>query len=162
MNNVQGQVHRQAGMGSTKPTSRRSFLDYLLGTSIVATLAAILYPILRFMSPPQIIEASQNSVVAGQVNELAKNSGKIFKFGSEPGILIHTDTGELTACSAICTHLSCIYSTGLISSTSGVRATTGITQCTARTSAARHHAPSKNTKSTLAATKLSSANHEQL
>ena len=49
------------------------------------TLGAILYPILRFMSPPQIIEATQNSVVAGKVNELANNSGKIFKFGSKPG-----------------------------------------------------------------------------
>jgi Rieske Fe-S protein len=93
--------------GSASP-SRRSFLDYLLGTSTIATLGAILYPILRFMSPPQIIEATQNSVVAGKVNELANNSGKIFKFGSEPGILVRTDSGELTACSAICTHLSCI------------------------------------------------------
>ena len=97
-------------VGSTGPTppSRRSFLDYLLGTSVIATLGAILYPILRFMSPPRIIEASQNSVVAGKVNELANNSGKIFKFGSEPGIIVRTDSGELKACSAICTHLSCI------------------------------------------------------
>lgn len=93
--------------GSASP-SRRSFLDYLLGTSVIATLGAILYPILKFMSPPRTIESSQNSVVAGKVNELAKNSGKIFKFGSEPGIIVHTDSGGLKACSAICTHLSCI------------------------------------------------------
>lgn len=96
------------GSSGSDPPSRRSFLDYLLGTSVIVTLGAILYPILKFMSPPQIIEATQNSVVAGKVNELAKNSGKIFKFGSKPGILVLTDSGELKACSATCTHLACI------------------------------------------------------
>lgn len=93
--------------GSTSP-SRRSFLDYLLGTSAIATLGAILYPILRFMSPPQIIESTESSVVAAKLSEVPINSGKIFKFGSKPGILIRTDTGELKACSAVCTHLDCI------------------------------------------------------
>ena len=32
--------------------SRRRFLDYLLGTSAAATLGAIIYPIIRFISPP--------------------------------------------------------------------------------------------------------------
>ena len=92
------------------PTSlrRRSFLDYLLGTSAVATLGAIIYPILRFMQPPQIVESAENSVVAAKVNEVAKNSGKIFKFGNKPGILVHTDAGEFKAFSAVCTHLECI------------------------------------------------------
>lgn len=87
---------------------RRRFLDYMLGTSVVATLAAIFYPILRFMTPPQIIESTQNSVIAGKVNELAVNSGKIFQFGNKPGLLVHTPAGELKAFSAACTHLDCI------------------------------------------------------
>jgi Rieske Fe-S protein len=88
--------------------SRRRFLDYLLGTSAVATLGAIFYPIFKFMSPPPIIEAMQNSVEAGKLSELPVNSGKIFKFGSKPGILVRTDAGELKAFSAVCTHLDCI------------------------------------------------------
>lgn len=109
MKNVDLEKSAQSfGSSGSAPPSRRSFLDYLLGTSMIATLGAILYPILRFMSPPQIIESSQNSVVAGKVNELAKNSGKIFKFGSKPGIIVRTESGELKACSAVCTHLECI------------------------------------------------------
>jgi Rieske Fe-S protein len=88
--------------------SRRRFLDYLLGTSAVATLGAIVYPIIRFMSPPKIIESTENSVVAAKVNEVPVNSGKIFKFGSKPGIVVRTDSGELKAFSAVCTHLDCI------------------------------------------------------
>lgn len=91
-----------------KLRSRRQFLDYLLGTTAFATLSAILYPIFKFMIPPQIVEAQQNSVVAAKTSELANNSGKIFKFGSKPGIIIRTATGDLKAFSASCTHLDCI------------------------------------------------------
>lgn len=94
----------------TNPASpkRREFLDYLLGTSIGATLLAIFYPIVKFMIPPLVVESAENSVVAGSVNEIAVNTGKIFKFGTKPGILIRTPAGELKAFTAICTHLDCI------------------------------------------------------
>ncbi|HUE82938.1 MAG TPA: Rieske (2Fe-2S) protein [Pyrinomonadaceae bacterium] len=88
--------------------NRRRFLDYLLGTTVVATLGAILYPIFRFMSPPQIVEAMQNSATAGTLKDLPPNSGKIFKFGNQPGLIIRTPSGELKAFSATCTHLDCI------------------------------------------------------
>jgi Rieske Fe-S protein len=93
---------------SPKLPERRRFLDYLLGSSAVATLAAIFYPILKFMVPPQLAEAQQNSVVAGKNADFASNTGKIFKFGSKPGIMIRTESGELKAFSASCTHLDCI------------------------------------------------------
>jgi Rieske Fe-S protein len=54
------------------------------------------------------IEAAQNSVTAGKVSELALNSGKIFKFGNKPGLLIRSASGEFKAFSAVCTHLDCI------------------------------------------------------
>ncbi|HYV24359.1 MAG TPA: Rieske (2Fe-2S) protein [Pyrinomonadaceae bacterium] len=88
--------------------ARRTFLDYLLGTSALATLGAIIYPIFRFMSPPQIVESAENSVVAAKLIEVPPNSGKIFKFGNKPGILVHTASGEFKAFSAVCTHLECI------------------------------------------------------
>jgi cytochrome b6-f complex iron-sulfur subunit len=87
---------------------RREFLDYLLGTSIAATLLAIFYPIIKFMIPPPVVESAENSVVAGSVKEIAVNTGKIFKFGTKPGILVRTPAGELKAFSAVCTHLDCI------------------------------------------------------
>ena len=91
-----------------QPNSRRRFLDYLLGTSALATLGAIIYPIFRFMSPPQVIESAENSVVAAKLSEIPVNSGKIFKFGNKPGILVRSATGDFKAFSAVCTHLECI------------------------------------------------------
>jgi len=94
--------------GEPSIPARRTFLNYLLGTSVVATLGAMLYPIFRYMVPPEIVEAQSNSVLAGKVNDIAANSGKIFKFGSKPGIVIKTATGDIKAFSASCTHLDCI------------------------------------------------------
>jgi nitrite reductase/ring-hydroxylating ferredoxin subunit len=79
--------------------SRRGALNWLLGTSLGATLAAALYPVFRF--------APVNRVLAGKLSELPTNSGKIFRFGSKPGILIRTVTGDVRAFSAVCTHLAC-------------------------------------------------------
>ncbi len=87
--------------------SRRNVLNYLLGTGAVATLAAIVYPIIKFMIPPRVVESSASSVVAAKVSELKPNSGRIFKFGSKPAILIETPAGEYRAFSAVCTHLDC-------------------------------------------------------
>jgi Rieske Fe-S protein len=47
-------------------------------------------------------------VVAAKVGELKPNSGKIFRFGSRPGLLVLTADNEFRAMSATCTHLSCI------------------------------------------------------
>ena len=93
---------------SPKLPERRRFLDYLIGTSVFATLAAIFYPIAKFMVPPEVVEAQANSMVVGKNAEFATNSGKIFKFGSKPGLIIRTETGDLKAFSASCTHLACI------------------------------------------------------
>jgi Rieske Fe-S protein len=103
---------RNAGLGAgadeLKAPSKRRFLNFLLGTGAFATMGAILYPVFKFMVPPQLIEAAQNSVVAAKVSEVAANTGKIFKFGSKPGIIVKTASGELKAFSAVCTHLECI------------------------------------------------------
>lgn len=93
---------------ATVAPSRRTFLDYLVGSSALATLGAIFYPIMKFMTPPHVVESTESSVVAAKLAEVPKNSGKIFKFGNKPGILVRTETGELKAFSATCTHLDCI------------------------------------------------------
>ncbi len=105
--NARDKIARDRNYQAPQPNSRRGFLDYLLGTSAVATLGAIGYPIFRFMSPPQVIESTEGTVVAAKLSEIPINSGKIFKFGNKPGILVRTATGEFKALSAVCTHLEC-------------------------------------------------------
>jgi cytochrome b6-f complex iron-sulfur subunit len=86
---------------------RRRFMQVVLGTGLVASAASFLYPILRYLVPPPAIDLGSNTVIAAKANELKANSAKIFKFGSKPGLLVRTATGEYKAMSATCTHLSC-------------------------------------------------------
>ena len=86
---------------------RRGILNYLLGAGALASLGAIFYPVIRFMIPPKVVESSASSVVACKVSEIKPNEGRIFKFGSKPGLLIELTSGEYRAFSAVCTHLDC-------------------------------------------------------
>ena len=88
--------------------TRKRFIDWLLGTGVGGLLAAVIYPVTRYIIPPEVAESSVNSVtLAFKPTEMANNSGKIFRFGSKPGILVRTESGELRAFSAVCTHLGC-------------------------------------------------------
>ena len=87
--------------------NRRTFVGTLLGGGAAAYLAAVLYPLARFLVPPRLAEATTNSVVAAKVGELRPNTGKIFAFGRQPALLVLTPQGEYRAFSAVCTHLQC-------------------------------------------------------
>jgi Rieske Fe-S protein len=87
--------------------SRRNLLDLLLSGSLLSFAAAVVYPVWRYISPPPASESATTSVVAAKVSDLTRNSGKVFRFGSRPGILIQTTSGEWRAFSAVCTHLQC-------------------------------------------------------
>jgi Rieske Fe-S protein len=86
---------------------RRSFLDAVLGAGFVSTLAAVVYPVWRYLIPPSSGEPATASVVAGPARDIAPGSGRVFKFGTRPALLVRTADGEFRAFSAICTHLDC-------------------------------------------------------
>jgi Rieske Fe-S protein len=92
---------------TAKPT-RRSFVDWVLGTSLGGFVLAVLYPAGRYLVPPEAGESSTSSVTLSiSPDDIAPNEGQIFKFGSRPGIILRTPEGELRAFTAICTHLQC-------------------------------------------------------
>lgn len=86
---------------------RRDLLTWLLGGWLAGVLGSILYPIARYIVPPEVPEAAPPSVVAGKAAALAPNTGKIVPFGKTPVIVVRTAAGELRAFSATCTHLTC-------------------------------------------------------
>ena len=88
--------------------SRRRFINWWLGTTAGAFLASVVYPVTRYLIPPQIAESTAASVTLPvKLDEVKPNTGQIFKFGSRPAILVRTEAGELKAFSAVCTHLNC-------------------------------------------------------
>ena len=95
-------------MEAPKPQgSRRGFLNWFLGTSLGAMCASVLYPVARYISPPDVPEAQTSRVVVGREGTLKPGEGQLFRFGSRPGLLVRTEKGEYRAYSATCTHLNC-------------------------------------------------------
>lgn len=90
----------------SQPTRRR-FLNWFLGTSVGAMCVSIVYPIARYITPPEVPEAETSRAVAAREGELKPNEGKIFRFGGTLGILVHTADNRYRAFSGTCTHLNC-------------------------------------------------------
>ena len=100
-------------METPDPTPRetvqpgRRWVNLLLGSGVVASIISFIYPAMRYIIPPPVAESASRFVVAAKVGELKNNSGKIFKFGSRPALLVRLVDGSYRAFSAVCTHLNC-------------------------------------------------------
>jgi Rieske Fe-S protein len=86
---------------------RRGWVGWLLGGGVAASLASFVYPVLRFVNPPEVSEAPVNEVTAGKITELMVNSARMVRFGSRPVLLIRTSDTEWRAFDGTCTHLNC-------------------------------------------------------
>lgn len=87
--------------------TRRDFLNYILGFGFLGWLIAVLYPIYSYLKPPKAPEVDVSNLKLGKVEDFPKDSGKIFKMGNQPGLLIRLPDGKFRAFDAVCTHLSC-------------------------------------------------------
>jgi Rieske Fe-S protein len=88
---------------------RRNFLNWFLTTSAGAFILSVTYPLSRYLIPPKVEESTAHTVTLSiKPQDMKPNSGQIFRFGSQPAILINTAAAELRAFTAVCTHLACI------------------------------------------------------
>ena len=92
---------------SLEKPARRRFVGFLLGGGLLGSATSFFYPVLRYLVPPPAVDLGGDSVVAAKVGELKPNSGKIFRFGSRPGLLLLAGDGQYRAMAGTCTHLSC-------------------------------------------------------
>ncbi len=90
-----------------KKVSRRDFVSVLLTGSATGLAAAIAYPVVRFVEPPEVAESTTSVVVAATTSELKPNEWKTFPMGSTPGVLVRKADGGYVAFIGVCTHLDC-------------------------------------------------------
>lgn len=88
--------------------TRRSFLDLLLGLGVVAWLATVLYPILRYLKPLSLpgpsgpVRLTRAEVAKVEIDKFA-----IVPVGRERLLVFEDPSGELRALDAKCTHEGC-------------------------------------------------------
>ena len=95
-----------------EPLPRRGWLLRSLEAGIAATLAAIFYPVVRFLKPRGTTTSGTLEMVAPyRVNELRPDAQghwpPPFNFGGKPCLVIRTPEGEIKAFNAVCTHVEC-------------------------------------------------------
>ncbi len=95
-------------MPETGDKGRRRFLNLFLGAGSLTFISAVVYPVIKFLTPPPAAaESGDQTVSAGKVSEYSRNSGKTVKFGNEPALVVRRQDGEVKAFLAVCTHLGC-------------------------------------------------------
>lgn len=90
--------------------TRRAFAQTAMGGVGACYLAAIGYPVYRYLASPAKAAASLAAVseVALAKTDLPEaGSALMFRFGSKPALLIHHKDGTMVCFDAICTHLGC-------------------------------------------------------
>lgn len=89
--------------------SRRRFIGYLLGFSVVATAAGVFTPIAGYLWPPsKQATGGSEPVEVGKVEDFPVGQGKVVAVNDKPVVIVNTVPGGTKAFSAICTHLACI------------------------------------------------------
>ncbi len=94
----------------SEPLSRADFMRLAFGGTIVLWGGVALAPIVAYLTPPpgEDQEASKiTSVEVCKLSDLPKGTGRNFRFGSFPAVVVHDQEGNLHAFKAICTHLGC-------------------------------------------------------
>jgi cytochrome b6-f complex iron-sulfur subunit len=98
----------EAEPAAPEPPTRRRFLRWLGGLTIVSTGAMVLTPIIGFLIPSSTGQANAGGkVLVGTTTDIPPGAGKVVAMGSKPAIVVNTDQG-VKAYSAICTHLGCV------------------------------------------------------
>jgi len=95
--------------GPCEKNTRRPFL-IAAGAAGLAYVAALVYPIYRYLASPEEMEmnvAAVTKVPLKDAQKLPPGSVQMFKFGSAPAMLIHHKDGRWIAMTAVCTHLGC-------------------------------------------------------
>ncbi len=89
------------------PLARRRFVELILGTGLIASAVSFLYPILKYLIPPNLPDFGNEAVLAARVSEIKPKQGKIFRFGSKPGLLIESTAQHLRSTSQAFRSIGC-------------------------------------------------------
>jgi cytochrome b6-f complex iron-sulfur subunit len=93
---------------ASSSTSRRHFLDLILGASFLGWLVSIAYPIIRYLKPlPQTGPTGPTRLTREETAKLEQNKFVIVPVSGQRAIVLEPHDEQLLAFSAVCTHEGC-------------------------------------------------------
>ena len=100
-------MEREIEGASGSITSRRRFLDLLLGASVLGWIASVAYPIVRYLKPlPQTGPTGPTRLTRDDASKLEQNKFVIVPVSGQRVIVMQSQD-QLFAFSAKCTHEGC-------------------------------------------------------
>lgn len=95
---------------STTPITRRRFIQFLLGFSVISTIVGMLVPVIGYLLPKSSTASYGGPTEVGKEQDFPPNSSQVVSVNDKPVIIVNSKAGGMKAFSAICTHLGCIVS----------------------------------------------------
>ena len=97
-----------AGEQKVTGVTRRTWIDVLLASSAVAWLGAVIYPVLKYLTPPaEEGGAGKLTLTDAQRDELKGKGSLILRIGTDRVLAIKDGDVKVKALSAKCTHEGC-------------------------------------------------------
>jgi cytochrome b6-f complex iron-sulfur subunit len=93
-----------------EPISRAHFIRLAFAGTVVAWGGVALAPVVAYLTPPPGEKEETTKITSVEVcklSDLPKGTGRNFRFGSFPAVVVHDAEGQLHAFKAVCTHLGC-------------------------------------------------------
>lgn len=93
-----------------EPISRAHFMRLAFAGTVVAWGGVALAPIAAYLTPPEGEKEETSKIASVEVcklSDLPRGTGRNFRFGSFPAVLVHDQEGQVHAFKAVCTHLGC-------------------------------------------------------
>ena len=101
-------MEQHADSVPNSPTSRRHFIDLLLGASVLGWLASIAYPVIRYLRPlPQNGPTGPTRLTREETAKLEQAKFVIVPVSGQRVIVLQTPDQKLLAFSSKCTHEGC-------------------------------------------------------
>lgn len=96
------------GNAPNPKSTRRSFLDLLLGASSVAWLGCLLYPVIRYLKPlPRASAIGPTRLTKEELAKLEKEHSVIVPVSGKRVLVLQNAAQEILAVDAKCTHEGC-------------------------------------------------------
>lgn len=91
-------------------STRRQFLNRVLAAGAAVIASYVVYPILRYFTPPAAAFSEADKVFVTTTDDMRLNSAKFFRFLDQAAVLVRMPNGNYKALSAKCTHMGCTVS----------------------------------------------------
>ena len=92
-----------------RPPTRRSFLNFCIGSTFLAAAVGVVYPIFKYLWPPQEnLSLFREEIIRIPMSDVPTGRASQILYKNAPLMVIRPTEKKVVVLSALCTHLNCL------------------------------------------------------